>query len=120
MKTKRIICILLTLTMIIGLLQITVSATEQGYIVDIASGDITLTETDDSKYANGTAYEGAITITDSDTTVANVLTIESVEHNVTISSVTVKQISVAAGAKLNLTLKGESTITPDTIGFGRI
>ena len=110
MKTRRIIGILLTLTMIIGLLPITASATEQDYCVDIASGDITLTETDGAKYANGTAYEGELTVTDSDTTIANVLTIESGEHNVTIDSITVKQIKVATGAKLNLTLAGESLI----------
>ncbi|MBE7044164.1 MAG: hypothetical protein E7397_01420 [Ruminococcaceae bacterium] len=112
MKTKRIIGILLTLTMIIGLLPITASATEQDYSVDIASGDITLAETDGVKYVNGTAYEGELTVTDSDTTIANMLTIESGEHNVTIDSVTAKQIKVATGAKLNLTLTGESTVTP--------
>lgn len=80
-------------------------AAEQGYSVDIATGNIPLTETDGIKYANGTAYEGAITITDSDTTVANVITIESGEHNVTISSVTVKQISVAGYDKFCTTLQ---------------
>ena len=77
---------------------------------DIAYGDINLTETNGVKYANGTAYEGELTVTDSDTTIANVLTIESGEHNITISSVTANQISVAEGAKLNLTLVGENTV----------
>ena len=96
------------------------SAAEQDYTVDISSSDITLTETDGVKYANGTAYEGELTVTDSDTTVANVLTIESGEHNVTISSVTAKQIDVKSGAKLNLTLAGESTINPNTTGLAAI
>jgi len=88
--------------------------------VDIASGDISLTETNGVKYANSTAYEGELTVTDSDTSVANVLTIESGEHNVTIDSITVKQIKVATGAKLNLTLVGESTIKPGTSGLAAI
>lgn len=95
-------------------------AQDTGYSVDIASGNISLTETEGIKYANGTAYEGAITITDSDTTVANVLTIESGEHNVTISSVTAHQIVINKNAKLNLTLTGDSMFDPDDHDFAAI
>ncbi|MBQ6892741.1 MAG: hypothetical protein IJN48_00910, partial [Clostridia bacterium] len=110
-KTKRFLGVLLTLIMLIGLFAITSSAAEQSNTADIASGNITLTETDGVKYANNTAYGDVITIIDSDTAEANVLTIQSGEHDVIIDTVTAKQIDIAAGAKLNLTLTGESTIT---------
>ncbi len=121
MKTKRFLAAMITFCiMIFAFCIFTASAAEQGYSVDIATGNITLTETDGVKYANGTAYEGELTVTDSDTTIANVLTIESGEHDVTISSVTANQIDVSAGAKLNLTLAGESTIKPDTTNLAAI
>ena len=96
------------------------SVAEQGYSLDIASGDITLTETDGVKYANGIAYEGELTVTDSNENEKDVLKIESGEHNVTISSIKVKQIAVSSGAKLNLTLAGTNTVTAPENGFAAI
>ncbi len=105
MKTKKLLTLLLTLA-IVALTAVTVGALS----VDIASGDITVTEAGGVKYANDTAYSGELNVTDSDTKLANMLIIESGEHNVTINSITVCNILVSEGAKLNLTIKGDGKI----------
>ena len=104
-KTKKLSALLLTLIITV-LLTVTAGALS----VDIAQGDVTVTQSGGVKYANGTAYSGELNVTDSDTELANMLIIESGEHNVTINSVTVDNIVISEGAKLNLTIKGDGKI----------
>ena len=86
---------------------------------DISNGDITITETG-YKVGNGTEtpHTGSykITQTDSSAAVNNKIIIKSGEINLTISGLNIEAVGGAAikvenGAKLNLTLEGDSKLT---------
>ena len=118
MKRNKVLAMVLALAMVVSLLPITAYANDETVLV-IDNGDITITE-DGYEQGNNSlvSHEGdyKITQTDSSAAVGNKIIIKSGEINLTISGLNIEAVGGAAikvenGAKLNLTLEGDSKLT---------
>ena len=117
MKRNKVLAMVLALAMVVSLLPATAFADGVAEL-DISNGDITITETGYTQ-GNGTETPHTVSykITQTGTaSVGNKIIIESGEIDLTISGLNIEAekgpaIKVGNGAKLNLTLEGENTLT---------